>query len=137
MHFAEILSLPAPQREISLWLGMKPTARVREWVAELGAGWVPMTVDPDCLRGDIDGLREAYAAAARDPAELRVRAGVPIRVGSDRRPDLGKTLDAVDAAILSGVTDVEVFLGAFARSASDIERALESIATFGKTSRGM
>ncbi len=133
-RFEEILSLPAPRREIPLWLGMKATPRARGWMAELGAGWVPMAVDPVRLKGDIESIREAYSASGRNPDELRVRAGLPIRLGSDRRPELAATLDAVDAAISCGVTDIEIFLSAFARSASDIDRALASIAAFGTTS---
>jgi len=126
--FAEILSQPCPTREIPLWLGMAPSARARAWMAELGAGWVPMAVKPDALAPDIAAIRDAYARGGRDANTLRVRAGLPMRVGADRRPDLAATLDGLDDAGAVGVTDVEIFVSAFARSAADIDLVLREVA---------
>lgn len=128
VSFADILSLPAPGAPIPLWLGIKPTPRARRWMAELGAGWVPMAVDPAQLAGDIDAIREEYGRQGRDPAALRVRAGLPLRRDANRRADLAATLDGVEASRAVGVTDVEIFLGAFAPAAADIDAALQEIA---------
>jgi probable F420-dependent oxidoreductase len=128
VSFDDILSLPRPTGEIPLWLGMAPTAGARAWLAELSAGWVPMTVQPDALAADIDAIREAYAAAGRDADALRVRAGLPLRLGANRRPDLGATLDGIDRAVAVGVTDVEIFASAFTHSAAELDRVLREIA---------
>jgi probable F420-dependent oxidoreductase len=128
VSFEEILSLPAPSRPIPLWLGMKPTPRARAWMAELGAGWVPMATAPEQLAADIDAIRETYAKQGRDADTLRVRAGLPLRIGADRRPDLAATLDGVAAAAAVGVTDVEFFLRACAGSPADLDTALAAIA---------
>lgn len=126
--FDDILSLPSPTREIPLWLGMAPSARARAWMVELGAGWVPMAVQPDALAPDIAAIRDAYARGGRDADTLRVRAGLPLRVDSSRRPDLAATLDGLDGAGAVGVTDVEIFASAFARSAADIDLVLREVA---------
>ncbi len=129
VDFADILSLPAPVCEIPLWLGMKPTRRVREWMAELGAGWVPMAVEPAQIADDIEAIRATYSECGRDPRSLRVRAGLPMRVGSDRRPDLDATLKGMDAAVAAGVTDIEIFLSAFAPTASTLDEVLVAVAS--------
>ena len=136
VSFADILSLPKPSREIPLWFGMAATPTARPWMAELAAGWVPMAVDPRQLAVDIAALREAYTAAGRDAATLRVRAGLPLRVGDQRRQDLGATLDGISAAAAAGVTDVEIFVAAFVGSASDVDSVLREIATRGVENRG-
>jgi len=125
-----VRSLPPTARAegIPLWLGMAPTPRVAAWIAELGAGWVAMAVRPESLAGDIDVLRRAYSAAGRDASELRVRAGLPIRVDDRGRPDLGATLDGIEAAAAVGVTDVEIFASAFVVSPDGIRGVLRQIA---------
>lgn len=126
--FSDLRSLPAPVGGIPLWLGMKPTPRVREWMAELDAGWVAMAVDAAAIAADVAAIRESFAKAGRDSGALRVRAGLPVRIGADRRPDLAATLEGSTAAAAAGVTDIEIFLGAFARSPADLENALRTIA---------
>lgn len=128
VRYEEILSLPKPVGDIPLFLGMKPTRTVRGWLAELGAGWVPMAVEPEQLAADIEAIRAAYSDAGRDPAQLRVRAGLPVKLGGDRRPDLIGTLEGVEAAVSAGVTDIEIFLRAFAGSAAEIDDCLNAIA---------
>lgn len=130
VRYEEALSLPKPVGDIPFFLGMKPTPAVRGWLAELGAGWVPMAVEPEQLAADIEAIRAAYSEGGRDPAQLRVRAGLPVKLGGDRRPDLIRTLEGVEAAVSAGVTDVEIFLRAFAGSAAEIEDCLNAIARY-------
>lgn len=80
------------------------TARNVRRIVELGDGWIPImgaTLD-DIAAGTVK-LRDALAAAGRDPSSLRVR--VPLRVV---RGDLAATLAGVDDAVAAGATDVSI-----------------------------
>lgn len=128
VQFEEILALPQPHAEIPLWFGVAPTPSLLAAMAEFSAGWVPMEVDPSKLAVDIAALRSAYTAAGRDPAAIRVRAGLPIKLDTQHRPDLSATLDGIAAATAAGVTDVEIFAAAFVARPEDVEPILKAIA---------
>lgn len=129
VRFDDVLALPRPCGEIPLWFGMAATPAALSSMAECDAGWVPMAVDPGKLAAGIEALRAAYAAAGRDPAAVRVRAGLPLKLGAGRRPDLAATLDGIAAAAAVGVTDVEIFAAAFVGRAADVEPVLREVAS--------
>ncbi len=113
--FEEVGCLPRPAQDpLPLWFGLRATPRNAARIAELGQGWMPIGSDPAALAADVTTLREAFAEAGRDPAELGVRAAPAVRLGSGGRPDLEATLAGLPALAESGATVAAVALAAFA-----------------------
>jgi probable F420-dependent oxidoreductase len=86
---------------IPLWIGGKGAA-ARRRVAEYGAGWTTLTGSLDELATEISAMREAVAANARDPRELRF--GYHMGFGRrDRAHDVAasKAADADQAALFA------------------------------------
>lgn len=80
--FADIAFLPrcVQSPHVPLWIGGSGPRPMRR-VVELGDGWAPMTGSVESVAEQVVRLREALAAAGRDPARLDVlhslRAGPP------------------------------------------------------------
>jgi probable F420-dependent oxidoreductase len=130
VRFDDIYCRPAPAQAggIPLWFGMAPSPRNAQRIAELGVGWLPITSEPEAVAEGATRLRAAFVAAGRDPAELKIRAGLPLRMGDDKRPSFEKTLAGVDAMLDAGVTHVEVLPIMFCRKPDDLGPCLERIA---------
>ena len=73
-----------PAGPIPVWIGGH-TARALRRVAELGDGWHAAFATPDVMRDGIAKLREACAAAGRDPSTiaLSVRLGLSAKRPAD------------------------------------------------------
>lgn len=105
---------PRPaQGRLPVWFGAAATPALARRVAEVGDGWLPMAnLPPDQVSAGIARLKEAMADAGRDPAGLRVRAGLP-REAADIETLLG-----------TGVTLFSVGLGRDLRTLPDIQAHL-------------
>lgn len=130
VSFRDVTQVPAPAQPggVPLWFGIAAAERNCQRIAELGAGWVPISVDPGAIAPGVAKLRAAFRAAGRDPAALGVRAGLRPRVGSDGRPDLEATLAQVPAMADAGVTCIEMQPSAFCRERADLVPFLRRIA---------
>ncbi len=132
------------QPHLPIWIGGSGRRPLRR-VAELGDGWAPMIGSLDEIRRDFDAVKEAAAAAGRDPNGLALSYGATIgeadpaithaiehveqlEAGSGMNTQSGadQTLDVLGAYAAAGVTHVP---GTFAWRTPDeyIER-LEWIA---------
>jgi alkanesulfonate monooxygenase SsuD/methylene tetrahydromethanopterin reductase-like flavin-dependent oxidoreductase (luciferase family) len=100
---------------IPIWLGAAPSPRNARRIAELCEGWMPITTDLAALRKGVARLREAFATAGRDPAELRVRAHAA-------------STDDLSALAAAGVTVVAFALARHARRFDEITGFLERVA---------
>jgi len=60
-------------------------------------------------------LRDAFDAAGRDAAGLRVRGDLGAVSGDDGRPDLARTLARAPELAAAGATDVQLPMLAFVR----------------------
>ena len=99
-----------------VWFSGTLNARNVERIAKLGDGWIPiMTATRDDLEQGTGLLRDALAAAGRDPSKLRVRGSLDV-VRADKRPHLAKTLEGAHALAAAGATDVQLPLLAFVRA---------------------
>jgi probable F420-dependent oxidoreductase len=132
VSFEDLHCLPRPVQPggIPIWFGVAPSERNLKRIAELGAGWLPMTSDLAQLRAGYDALREAFVRAGRDPGEARVRANAPLVRGADGRVDLDATLDALPALGAAGVDVAGFPLARFARSRDAIEPFFARLAAF-------
>jgi probable F420-dependent oxidoreductase len=118
VSFDEIWCVPKPCRAGGppvLFSGTLTKRNIRR-IVELGDGWIPIM--GETLEGVAAGaavLRDALAAAGRDPSALRVRASLPPVKDPDGRPDLAATLAELPNLAKHGATDAVIPLGGLTR----------------------
>ena len=129
VSFDALYSLPHPRQGggVPLWFGLAANERNCRRIAELGVGWVPMAKEPAEIAVEAERLRAAFAAAGRDPSELRIRARLPMRFDG-KRPSLARTLEGAPAARAAGVTDIELYPAAFVTSAAELRAFCAALA---------
>jgi probable F420-dependent oxidoreductase len=131
-RFADLWCLPRPVQPggIPIWFGLSLGPRNVRRIAELGAGWMPIEADPERIADGVRRLREALRGAGRDPAELRVRAGLrPLR-GPDGGIDLERTLAGLEALSRAGATHAGLALDGCVRDAGEIPAFLERLGAY-------
>lgn len=123
VDFEKIYCYPRPVQKggIPIWLGIAPTERNIERMAELGDGWIPMEQDPAKLAPVITRLRAEVARRGRDPEAFVVRVVPRFVFRADGTPDLEATLAGVPALVKAGASMVELFPAAFCRGPQDFE----------------
>ena len=129
VQYDRIYSLPAPTHKdgIPIWLGLAPTDRNIQRIAEYGDGWIPMEEDPAKLKVAIDRLKAEFRVQGRDPSTLGVRGSPKMEFRADGAPDLGRTLANIPALIDAGVTDVEFSPVSFCSGPEELEAFYERI----------
>jgi len=117
---------PAPVQAggIPIWFGLAPSESNIARLARVASGWMPMERDPEKLRAHIAEIRAAFKANGRDPAELKVRAGL-MPVMRDGKPDLDASLAQIPAYADAGVTHVELHPARFLPTMDGLEGLLE------------
>lgn len=121
VNFKRIYSVPFPRdRSIPLWYGVKPTERQARRIAELGAGWVPISTDAQYVRDGVQRIRAAFVAAGRDPATLRVRAHVPVHYDAGHRGDFERAVAAIPELLDAGATVIEFEHHPFVRDKGEL-----------------
>lgn len=110
VSFQDLYQMPQPiQRRIPIYLGAKANEKNAAMVAELCDGWETGPDDSkslDTLREGSQIYRDAFEKAGRDPAELMVRAHLPVFMKEDGKWfDLERTFDHVAALREAGVTE--------------------------------
>jgi probable F420-dependent oxidoreductase len=130
VNFERMYSTPFPSQPggVPLWLGMAPTPRVAQLMAECAVGWVPMPVPPEQLKTAAEPLREAFEAAGRDPDSLRIRAQPEIVRDAQGRGDLDRTLDTLDTTLDAGVTDLQFMITTFVQEPDQLPDFFRKIA---------
>jgi probable F420-dependent oxidoreductase len=131
LSFDDITCHPRPVQPdgVPLWFGLAPTDANCALVAELGAGWVPISQDPALIQDGAAKYRAAFERAGRDPKELQVRAHLPPKTSSSGAFDLEETLAAgVGPAVEAGATCIDLVTVLYCREPRDLDRALERIA---------
>jgi probable F420-dependent oxidoreductase len=120
--FAGLRSLPRPVQPGGppIWFGTAATPRHAARIAELGTGWMPVGLGLDEIERGVEALRRAFAAAGRDPAELGVRANVPVARDARGWPDLDGTLAGLPRLRAAGVTVAAFALARFARRREEL-----------------
>ena len=107
--FENLYQMPQPvQTRIPIFLGVKANAKNAALVAAHCDGWETGPDDSKSLEKLREGsqiYRDAFAKAGRDPAELRVRAHLPLFFKDEGGFDLEKMFAAVPALQAAGVTE--------------------------------
>ena len=71
------------------------------------AAGIPISTSCDYVREGVACIREAFSAAGRDPASLRVRAHVPTHYDAGGNGDLQRSIDDMGAMLEAGATVLE------------------------------
>jgi probable F420-dependent oxidoreductase len=124
----ELWCEPRPvQARVPIWFSGAANDATVERIAELGDGWLPLTIPIDEMTDMVDRLRLAFHERGRDPDSLGVRQGIAVVAEDDGRVDLDATLAPLPDLASRGVTTVSVALGRFLRSRADIEPFLRDL----------
>ncbi|QDX82165.1 LLM class F420-dependent oxidoreductase [Denitratisoma sp. DHT3] len=117
---------PRPvQPRLPIWLGIAPTPRNCQRMAELADGWIPMLQAPKALATGLADIRAAFDARGRDFAGFQTRVVLPGVFRADGTPDLAATLAQIPALRAAGVTMVEILPLIFCRGPDDMESFLD------------
>jgi len=131
VSFDDLWCIPRPVRPggVPIWFGVPPTPRNVARVVEMGVGWVPVGTDLDALASGARVLRDAFAAAGRDPATLGVRANVPFAIGADGRVDLDRSIaEGIPRASEAGATIAAFPIAAYVRCREELPAFLKRLA---------
>ena len=131
VSFDDLWCIPRPVQPggVPIWFGVPPTPRNVARVVEMGVGWVPVGSDLDALASGARVLRDAFAAAGRDPAMLGVRANVPFAIGADGRVDLDRSIaEGIPRASEAGATIAAFPIAAYVRRREDLPALLKRLA---------
>ncbi len=131
VSFDDLWCIPRPVQPggVPIWFGVPPTPRNVARVVEMGVGWVPVGTDLDALASGARVLRDAFAAAGRDPAMLGVRANVPFAIGADGRVDLDRSIaEGIPRASEAGATIAALPIAAYVRRRDDLPALLKRLA---------
>ena len=131
VSFEEIWCEPAPAQErLPVWFGSKATPKLAAHLAEQGDGWLPLgRMRPDDVVAESAVLREAFVAAGRDPAELGIRVGLPLKRDGGGGIDAAATADQVAALVEAGVTSFYANVPPGASTVAEIGEGLDAIAS--------
>ncbi|MBP8926648.1 MAG: TIGR03619 family F420-dependent LLM class oxidoreductase [Pseudomonadales bacterium] len=122
VNFERVYSTPLPAAAgIPIWYGVKPTPRQAQRIAELGAGWIPISDKAEYVRDGVARIREAFVTAGRDPAQLRVRAHVPTHYDAGGNGDLQRAIDDMGALLEAGATVLEFEHHPYIREPAQLE----------------
>lgn len=121
---------PRPQRPGSIPILFSGSLHKRnlDRITELGTGWITHPGPPlSRIANDVALLREHFAAAGRDPAELLVRTRLPITHTRGDELDLDATFTSLANYRAAGVTDLTVWTKALTCSPERITRRIEEL----------
>jgi alkanesulfonate monooxygenase SsuD/methylene tetrahydromethanopterin reductase-like flavin-dependent oxidoreductase (luciferase family) len=133
VSFEGIYCTPAPaQDRLPVWYGAALSHRMVDRIVELGDGWYPIGVPSASeLAPQIARLRDAFAAAGRDPATLGVRRALALVRDESRNLDLPATMAPIGELAGAGVTVFGITLRPGVETMSDVGTYLEgAVAAF-------
>ena len=119
---------PVQRPSIPIWLGIAPTPRNIERIAEYGDGWIPMEQRPEQLSVHIAAMRKAFVARGRSPSELAVRAVPKMVFGPEGVASFDIAADAIPALLEAGATTIELFPAMYCRGPQEFDAFCERLA---------
>ncbi len=133
VSFTELWCTPKPARPggIPVLLGGKAEQATADRIARLADGWIPMNSQRDSIGVGVPLLRDAYAAAGRDPDSLIVRVAVPEAVCRDAylRDDPARMQDELATLRALGATDLKIYISGLAESPDEVEPVLRWVSS--------
>lgn len=117
---------PRPvQSHLPIWMGVAPTPRNCQRMAELADGWIPMLQNPKALTTALADIRAAFDARGRDFTGFQSRVVLPNVFRADGTPDLTAALAQIPALKAAGITMVEILPLVYCRGPEDMEGFLD------------
>jgi alkanesulfonate monooxygenase SsuD/methylene tetrahydromethanopterin reductase-like flavin-dependent oxidoreductase (luciferase family) len=111
LAFAGIHAMPKPVQPggVPVWVSGRIGPRTVDRLVRFGSGWIPWGDDVADPGPGVAVLRDALAAAGRDPATLQVQGTLRVvRRDGDGGVDLERTMAAVAPLLDVGVTDLRL-----------------------------
>ncbi|HVX21153.1 MAG TPA: TIGR03619 family F420-dependent LLM class oxidoreductase [Acidimicrobiales bacterium] len=132
LRFEGIHTMPKPVQPggVPLWVSGTVNDRVVRRVARFGAGWIPWGDDAADVVAGLARMKEAVAAAGRDPAGLQVTGVLPMVRRDDGSTDLDRSMAAVPDLVATGLTDIRVRVPLPDDPGAAEERIREVVAAF-------
>jgi len=129
VQFENIHAFPRPVQggDMPIWFGIAATPRNCQRIAELGQGWIPISVDPNNVAEGVKAIKAAFSAAGRDPNTLDVRVQVMPKFDANGG-NFEQTLEGLDAMIEAGATMLEVLPIIFCRGPEELPKFYEKMA---------
>ena len=125
VSFQDIHQMPKPTAgTVPVWVSGTVNERSMARLARFGSGWIPWGPDAADVASGIARMREAVAAAGREPSGIEVAGTLPLARDGDGNPQVGPTMRAVPELEAAGVTDFRVGL----RPPSGVDHAEEYLA---------
>ena len=125
LSFEGIHQMPKPTAgTVPVWVSGTVNRRSMARLARFGSGWIPWGPDAADIASGIDKMREAVAAAGRDPSGIEVAANVRLERDERGEPQIAPTMAAVPDLIAAGATDLRVHL----QSPPGVDQAAEYLA---------
>jgi probable F420-dependent oxidoreductase len=125
LRFEAIHMMPKPVQPggVPLWISGTMNPRVVRRLARFGAGWIPWGPAAADVTAGISQMKDALAAAGRDPDGLQVTGSLPLVRDGRRELDVARTVEAVPRLAEAGVTDFRVAM----RLPTDPSAALDQL----------
>jgi probable F420-dependent oxidoreductase len=134
-HFEDFYALPPPAQgaRLPVLIGLTPTPRNLERIAQVADGWAVNPADLGSFREHVVALRKAFAAQGRDPDTLEVHVGPGAVRGADGALDFAATKASALTWADAGATTLSFRAADFCRSAQDVDRFFDFLADVKKS----
>jgi len=125
LQFEGIHCMPKPVQPggVPIWVSGRINDRVVERIVRFGSGWIPWGDEARDPVASLGRIRDALAAAGRDPAAFQVEGSLPLVRDDGGAIDVARTIEGVPARVAAGVTDFRAAL----RVPDDTDQAAEQL----------
>lgn len=129
VQFENIHAFPRPIQggSMPIWFGMSASPLNCERMAEVGDGWIPISVDPAYVAEGVKGIKAAFKAAGRDPESLEVRVQLMPKFDANGG-NFEETMKGLDDMVAAGATMIEILPVIFCRSPEELPKFYEKMA---------
>ena len=111
LSFEGIHQMPKPTAgTVPVWVSGTVNRRSMARLARFGSGWIPWGPDAADIASGIAKMREAVAAAGRDPSGIEVAVNVKLERDDGGEPQITPTMAPVPGLIAAGATDLRIHL---------------------------
>ena len=130
LSFSGIYCEPKPVQQggVPIWVAGTLNKRNLDRLVRFASGWIPiMGATIDDIAAGAKQIGEAWSAAGRDPAGLKVQAPIRIAMDDNGRPDIARSMESIPELVAAGATDVNVTLRAFCRDVADAPAVMDEL----------
>ena len=119
---------PMGGQGVPIWVAGTLNKRNLDRLVRFASGWIPiMGATIDDIAAGAKQIGEAWSAAGRDPAGLKVQAPIRIAMDDNGKPDIARSMESIPELVAAGATDVNVTLRAFCRDVADAPAVMDEL----------